>query len=133
MKISYVKIAMKYVFGGKEAVLDYILDLANAAVANLSTDNKEKIKSVLDFTNKLLALMDKLLTFCPQKWRGAWQSTMLALAAVTNAAEDLNITPEELTDCTTKFQVAYALWRTPDTVTETTSVASEKDEAQANG
>lgn len=131
MKISYAKIAFKYVFGGKEAVLDYILDLANTAVASLSTDNKEKIKSVLEFANKLLALMDKLLVFCPAKWRGAWQSTTLALAAVVSAAEDFSITSEELTDCKTKFQVAYALWRTPDTVTETEALAAA-NESQAN-
>ncbi len=131
MKVSYTKVLFKYVFGGKEAVLDYILDLANTAVASLSTDNKEKIKSVLEFAKKLLALMDKLTVFCPAKWRGAWQSTTLALAAVVSAAEDLSITPEELTDCTTKFQVAYALWRTPDSVTETEALVAT-NESQAN-
>ena len=118
MKVSYIKLAMKYLFGGKEAVLDYILDLANAAVANLSAANKEKIKAAVALAENLLGWMDKLLAFCPQKWRGAWNETTLALAAVVNAADDLEVTPEELKDVTAKFAVAYAAWRAPDTTIE---------------
>lgn len=144
MKVSYIKLAMKYLFGGKEAVLDYILDLANAAVANLSAANKEKIKAAVALAENLLGWMDKLLAFCPQKWRGAWHETTLALAAVVNAADDLEVTPEELKDVTAKFAVAYAAWRAPDEGTllaalaEDTAVADEakeavKDEGKANG
>jgi len=121
MKISYLKIAIKYVFGGKGAVLDYVLDLANNAVAALSDANKDKVKAVLAFAEKLLALMDKLVVFCPKKWRKAWLETSVALAAVVNAAEDLEVTPEELQDVTDKFRLAYAAWRVDDSA----SVPSE--------
>ena len=121
MKINYIKIALKYVFGGKEAVLDYILDLANDAVAALSDANKDKVKAVLAFAEKLLALMDKLVVFCPKKWRKAWLETSVALAAVVNAAEDLEVTKDELTGVSANFRLAYAAWRVDDSA----SVASE--------
>ena len=114
MKISYIKIAIKYLFGGKEGVLDYLLDLANSAVALLPQARKDRLAEIIAFLNKLLGLSESLVTWCPAKWRKAWLQTSLALAAVVNAAEDLQVTKTELADVIDKFRLAYAAWRTDD-------------------
>lgn len=114
MKISYIKIAIKFLFGGKEGVLDYLLDLANSAVALLPQARKDRLAEIIAFLNKLLGLSESLVTWCPAKWRKAWLQTSLALAAVVNAAEDLQVTKTELADVIDKFRLAYAEWRTDD-------------------
>ena len=114
MKISYIKIAIKYLFGGKEGVLDYLLDLANSAVALLPQARKDRLAEIIAFLDKLLGLSESLVTWCPMKWRKAWLQTSLALAAVVNAAEDLQVTKTELADVIDKFRLAYAEWRTDD-------------------
>ena len=114
MKISYIKIAIKFLFGGKEGVLDYLLDLANSAVALLPQARKDRLAEIIAFLNKLLGLSESLVTWCPTKWRKAWLQTSLALAAVVNAAEDLQVTKTELADVIDKFRLAYAAWRTDD-------------------
>lgn len=114
MKISYLKIALKYVFGGKEAVLDYILDLANNAVSLISQENQEKTKKVVAFLEKLLALCDKLVVWCPAKWRKQFLAVSLCIGSVVNAAEDLKVTKAELAEIADKFRLAYAAWRVDD-------------------
>ena len=114
MKISYIKLAIKFLFGGKEGVLDYLLDLANSAVALLPQARKDRLAEIIAFLDKLLGLSESLVTWCPTKWRKAWLQTSLALAAVVNAAEDLQVTKTELADVIDKFRLAYAAWRTDD-------------------
>ena len=114
MKISYIKLAIKFLFGGKEGVLDYLLDLANSAVALLPQARKDRLAEIIAFLDKLLGLSESLVTWCPAKWRKAWLQTSLALAAVVNAAEDLQVTKTELADVIDKFRLAYAAWRTDD-------------------
>ncbi len=128
MKISYIKIAIKFLFGGKEGVLDYLLDLANSAVAALSDANKEKAKAVVAFLDKLIPLMDKLLSWCPQKWRRQFLAVTMCLAAVANAAEDLQVTKEELAEIADKFRLAYAEWRVDDNAANLLGKLAEETE-----
>ena len=125
MKISYLKLAIKFLFGGREAVLDYVLDIANNCVAALSDANKEKVQAVVAALNRLLALCDRLLTWCPAKWRTQFLNVTLCIGCVANAAEDLEITKDELAEIADKFKIAYADWRTDDSTNLLGDLAQE--------
>ena len=47
MTISKLKLIWKFLFGGKEAVLDYVIDVANNLVAKISDAKQDEIKGYL--------------------------------------------------------------------------------------
>jgi hypothetical protein len=120
MNISKFKIVMKFLFGGKEAVLDYVLEVANNFVAKLSDTKQEEIKGCLEQARKILAALEKYSNFCPNKWINAYMTTVSAFADIVDAMSDLKLTPEEIEHIYTAFKSAYASWLSDDSVvTET--------------
>lgn len=114
MKISKLKIVWKWLTGGKEAVLDYVLDIANNLVGKVSNAKQEEMKGYLSSANAILDTLRKYKWICPAKWQTAYGLTLQAFAGVVNALYDLKVTSDELAGCVTSFQVAYAAWRTDD-------------------
>ena len=111
MNISKLKIVWKFLFGGREAVLDYILDTANSLVAKISDAKQEEVKGYLAQAESILATLDKYSWLCPQKWLAAYTATLSAFADVVAALSDLKLTPDEVTQICAAFQSAYAAWR----------------------
>ena len=109
--MSKFKIIWKFLFGGREAVLDYILDTANSLVAKISEAKQEEVKGYLAQAETILATLDKYSWLCPQKWLAAYTATLSAFADVVSAMSDLKLTSDEVTSICAAFQTAYAAWR----------------------
>ena len=109
--MSKFKIIWKFLFGGREAVLDYILDTANSLVAKISEAKQEEVKGYLAQAESILATLDKYSWLCPQKWLAAYTATLSAFADVVQALSDLKLTGDELTSLCAAFQTAYPAWR----------------------
>ena len=109
--MSKIKIVWKFLFGGREAVLDYILDTANSLVAKIGDAKQEEVKGYLAQAETILATLDKYSWLCPQKWLAAYTATLSAFADVVQALSDLKLTPDEVTSICAAFQTAYSAWR----------------------
>ena len=114
MTISKFKLIWKFLFGGREAVLDYVIDVANNLVAKLGDAKQDEIKGYLASAKSVLAKMSDLTWLCPQKWLAAYGATLSAFGDLVEALEDLKVTAEEITEVVTAFQTAYAAWRADD-------------------
>ena len=111
MSISKFKIVWKFLTGGREAVLDYVLEVANNLVSRIATAKQEEIKGYLSVAQSLLTKLDGYYWLCPQKWLAAYTATLSAFADVVSAISDLKLTLEETTQIVAAFQTAYAAWR----------------------
>ena len=111
MNISKLKLAWKFITGGREGVLDYALDVANTFADRLAEAKKEDIKSYLSTARNILDTLSSLSWLCPSKWRHAYALTMSAFADIVAALDDLKVTQDELTAVCSAFRIAYAAWR----------------------
>lgn len=111
MKISKLKIAWKFVTGGREGVLDYALDVANTFADRLPAAKKDDLGKALATARNILATLCALSWLCPKKWRHAYALTLSAFDDLVAALADLNVTPDELTAVCNAFRIAYAAWR----------------------
>ena len=118
MNISKLKIAFKYLFGGMEAVVDYLLDIVNQALAAIVPDKRAKIAAAYNTLCKVLATMTSLAWLVPTKWQSAYKATLGAVADAADALADFKIEAAELTKVKDAFNAAVLAWRggdVPDT------------------
>ena len=118
MNISKLKIAFKLLFGGMESVVDYLLDIANAALAAIDPDKRAKIAAAYNTLCKVLATMTSLAWLVPTKWQSAYKATLGAVADAADALADFKIEAAELTKVKDAFNAAVIAWRggdVPDT------------------
>lgn len=111
MNISKLKLAWKFITGGREGVIDYALDVANTFADRLADAKKEDLKSYLATASNILGTLDSLSWLCPSKWRHAYALTLSAFADIVSALDDLKVTKDELTAVCNAYQLAYAAWR----------------------
>lgn len=111
MNISKIKLAWKFITGGREGVLDYCLDVANTIADRIPNAKKEEIGKYLAMARKVLDTMSAVSWLCPKKWRQAYALTLSAFADLVAALDDLKVTPDELTAVCNSFRIAYAAWR----------------------
>ena len=111
MNISKLKLAWKFLTGGREGLLDYALDVANTFADRLAEAKKEDIKSYLATARKVLDTMSAVSWLCPKKWLAAYEETVAAFGALVAALNDMKVTPDELTVVCNSFRIAYAAWR----------------------
>lgn len=111
MNISKLKLAWKFLTGGREGVLDYALDCANTFADRLADAKKEDLKSYLATARNILDTLDSLSWLCPSKWRQAYALTLSAFGALVAALDDLKVTQDELTAVCNSFRLAYSEWR----------------------
>ena len=114
--MSKLKLIWKFLFGGREGVLDYVLDVANNLVAEISSAKQAELKGYLKNAQGILDTLTGLKWLCPSKWRKAYSLTISAFADVVTALSDLAISSDEITGIVTSFQSAYCAWRTDDSV-----------------
>ena len=129
MHINKLTIIWKYLTGGREAVLDYALGVANNLAENLDAHKKENVSSYLGLATKILSAMEKLAWLVPEKWNVAYGKTLFAFTDLVVALEDFKVTTEEVERVTTEFKEAYAYWMSPDE-TETKSTDGVGDKAE---
>ena len=111
MNISKLKLVWKYLTGGKSAVLDYVLDVANSFVAKLDGAKQSEIKEYLTMARQVLSTLIDCEWLCPKKWRNEYAQTLAAFGDLVDALGDLELTPEEIAKVSQSFQLAYAAWR----------------------
>lgn len=114
MDISKFKIAIKYLFGGMGSVVDYLLDVLNAALAKIDPENRAKVQAALNIAEKVLATLIALKWLCPTKWQTAYSETVEAVSVVVESLDDLNLTADELKKIQAEFAEAVAAWKGPD-------------------
>ncbi len=114
MNISKIKIIWKFLVGGREAVLDYVLEVANTLVAKIETAKQDEIKGYLAQAESILGTLDRYSWLCPQKWLKAYTLTIAAFADIVAALKDLNVTAEEIDGIVTAFKSAFVAWHTTD-------------------
>lgn len=110
MEISKLKIVWRFLTGGTSGVVEYIFEVANNAVNGLPGATKDKIRRVLDAIDAVLAFAVKYSWLCPERWRADYDVTLDALKTVSKAAEDLELTQEELGRVVDAWKIAYATW-----------------------
>ena len=118
MNISKFKIALKYLFGGMEAVVDYLLDIVNQALAAIDPAKRAKIAAAYNTLCKVLATMTSLAWLVPTKWQSAYRMTISAVSDAADALADFKIEAAELTKGKDAFTAAVLSWRggdVPDT------------------
>lgn len=111
IKISKIKIAWKFITGGREGVLDYALDVANSLADRIPAAKRDEISGYFDMATKILNALDALSFLCPAKWRRAYAVTQAAFADLVSALSDLKLTADETAHVVDSFRVAYAAWR----------------------
>ena len=111
MNISKLKLVWKYLTGGKSAVLDYVLDVANSFVAKLDGAKQDELKGYLSAARNVLATLIDCEWLCPKKWRNEYAQTLGAFGDLVDALGDLELTPDEIAKVSQSFQLAYAAWR----------------------
>ena len=114
MNISKFKIAFKYLFGGMESVVDYLLDIANAALAAIDPDRRAKIAAAYNTLCKVLATMTALAWLVPTRWQSAYRMTIAAVSDAADALADFKIEAAELTKVRDAFSAAITAWRAGD-------------------
>lgn len=111
IKISKLKLAWKFITGGKSGVIDYVLDVANNLAAKIFDARQDEIAKYLETAKKILSTLKSVEWLCPSKWRVAYDLTLTAFADLVNALADLKITRDEIDGMAKSFQLAYAEWR----------------------
>ena len=111
MNISKLKLAWKFLTGGRDGILDYALDGANNFADRLPNAKKEELTAYLATARNILDTLDALSWLCPSKWRHAYALTLSAFADIVSALDDLKVTKDELTAVCNAYQLAYAAWR----------------------
>ena len=114
MNISKLKLVLKYLTGGVGSVADYLLDVLNAALANIDPANKQKIQLALNTAQRVAATLSAFAWLCPTRWQTAYAKTIAAVEAVTASLADLKLEPAELERIKSAFSAAVGAWRSPD-------------------
>lgn len=114
MNISKIKIAFKLLFGGMESVVEYLLDIANAALAAIDPDKRAKVAATYNTLCRVLATMNSLAWLVPTRWQSAYRMTIAAVSNAADALADFKIDAAELTKVKDAFSAAVTAWRASD-------------------
>lgn len=112
MSISGFKVALKFLFGGKEAVIDYVVGVLNTF---LKQENiADKVKDGYKLSMNVLNYLQKYASWCPKKWEKEYTILIETTSTLTGVFQDGKITTKEINACVEQFQKAYAEWMKED-------------------
>lgn len=115
MKISMIKLAWKFVFGGGAAgVVEYALGVLRDGLAGLGDTTREKVQGALNLALRVLSVLEAVRILVPTKWQTAYAATLEAVRVTVAALEDLDITRDELDVIVDRVTAAYDAWRGED-------------------
>lgn len=131
MSISKIKLGWKLLFGGMDAVVEYLLDITNQALAAIDPAKRAKIAAAYNTICKVLATMNSLAWLVPTKWQSAYRMTIAAVENTADALSDFKIEADELSKVRDAFNAAVLAWRSgdvPDTDVDFGSCADCEDD-----
>ena len=111
IKVSKWKLFWKGLVGGREAVFDYLLDVANTAASKIPEATREDIRRVYETVLDVRARIDSLAWVVPSKWRKYYASVLSCIDALVDTLGDGRVEKKELESVLAAFQSAYAVWR----------------------
>lgn len=114
MNISKLKIGWKLLFGGMDAVVEYLLGIVNQALAAIDPAKRAKIAAAYNTITRVLATLNALAWLVPTKWQSAYRMTISAIANTADALADFKIEESELTKVKDAFNAAVMAWRSDD-------------------
>lgn len=114
MSISTIKIAFKYLTGGIDSVVQYLLDILNKALAGLTEETKEKTKAILNLATKVLSILEFFKFLVPTKWQVAYEKLLDSVGYLCLCLDDLKLTEEEYSKMKGRFAAAIADWNSDD-------------------
>lgn len=112
MNISKFKLLIKFLFGGTEAALDYLLDVFNNIMSSESV--ARRIEQAVNIGRFIVEFMDDHQSWCPSKWLPYYRAVYTAIMSVVDAFSDGKVTPDDIKRVKEQFQIAYATWRSDD-------------------
>lgn len=107
-----ITIGAKFLFGGWESALDYLLGFLNDYLAK--PDVAGKVKQVYDTATWALDWLLKLKVYIPVKWRGEYGIITDVVADVVSVAGDGKITVDEIKALGASFTEAKTKWEEDD-------------------
>lgn len=114
MNVSKLKLLLKYIFGGIDSVMEYLLDIANRALKSIEPLTKERVAAAYNVVGSVISTMRALQWLCPAKWQRAYSATLAMLASTLDALSDFELTQEELARLAAAFRNGVAAWRSDD-------------------
>lgn len=103
-----ITMGTKFLFGGWESALDYLLKILNEFLAKPSI--AENVKKVYDTCIWALNWLLKIKTYVPQKWLNEYNAITDVVADVLSVAADGQLTTEEVIALGDSFREAKAIW-----------------------
>lgn len=103
-----VTIGTKFLFGGWESALDYLLDFLNGYLSKPNVS--ENVKKVYDTAKWALDWMLKLQSYVPEKWKNESGAIISVIHNILLVVEDGKIHTDELKVLTNAFYDAKAKW-----------------------
>lgn len=103
-----ITIGAKFLFGGWESALDYLLGFLNDYLAK--ADVAAKVKEVHSTALWALDWLLKLSAFIPEKWRDEYAIIMSLVGDIVAVAKDGKVEAKELTALAESFKEAKEKW-----------------------
>lgn len=112
MSISTIMVGIRFLFGGRGAVIDYATGKLNEFMGQ--GDVSSKVKEGYELSMKVLYYLQKYASWCPKKWEKEYSLLITTVSTLTGVFQDTRVTHEEVEACIAQFQKAYAEWISED-------------------
>lgn len=99
----------KFLFGGWESALEYVLELLNKFLADGSA--AEHVAKGYELAMTVLYYVKKFRTYCPNVWLAEYDATSNAVEKLAVIFADGKIEAQELNQATSALTAAYEAWR----------------------
>ena len=98
----------KFLFGGWEAALDYLLNFLNEFLARPNiADKAVKLRNTCEYA---LNFMLRLKEYVPEKWQKEFNAILDVVADIIAVTRDNRITAEEVKTLAASFAEAKKMW-----------------------
>ena len=98
----------KFLFGGWEAALDYLLNFLNDYLAKPNVaDKAAKLRSTCEYA---LTFLNRLKEYVPEKWQNEFNAIVDVVADIVVVAKDNRITAAEIKALAASFAEAKRMW-----------------------
>lgn len=103
-----IKLGTKFLFGGWESALDYLLTFLNEYLCKSGID--KKVSEITETASWALEWLNKLEKYVPEKWNNEYFAIRDVVADIICVTKDGQITIEEIRHLSLSFSEAKAKW-----------------------
>jgi hypothetical protein len=103
-----IVLGAKFLFGGFESAVDYLMTLLNEFLAKDGV--AQRVQEVREFVAKILSYMEKYEKYCPAIWVPHYEKLTEAVKSLVDITEDGKITSEELEKAIAAVKAAVDEW-----------------------